>query len=171
MFLWCNIFIWGCIGLCSCVRAFSGVTSRGGGGSVKGCSLWWLLLFWSTGFRHVGFSSCAQDQLPCSTWKLPRPEIKPVSPVLAGRFLTTGPPGKSRTSVLNVEALFSFLSAKGSQGRWFPLSPLAFRTLCCLPWLLGPPHLQPSVCDAHFLDPFGAMIYTIRSCKGPIGWK
>ena len=30
-----------------------------------------------------------------STWDLPRPGIKPVSPALAGRFLTTGPPGKS----------------------------------------------------------------------------
>ena len=28
-------------------------------------------------------------------WDLPRPGIKPVSPALAGRFLTTGPPGKS----------------------------------------------------------------------------
>ena len=23
-----------------------------------GFSLWWLLLLWSTGFRHAGFSSC-----------------------------------------------------------------------------------------------------------------
>ena len=29
-------------------------------------------------------------------WDLPRPGIKPVSPALAGGFLTTGPPGKSR---------------------------------------------------------------------------
>ena len=28
-------------------------------------------------------------------WDLPRPGIKPVSPALAGGFLTTGPPGKS----------------------------------------------------------------------------
>jgi len=27
-------------------------------------------------------------------WDLPEPEIKPVSPALAGGFLTTGPPGK-----------------------------------------------------------------------------
>ena len=27
-------------------------------------------------------------------WDLPGPEIKPVSPALQGRFLTTGPPGK-----------------------------------------------------------------------------
>ena len=28
-------------------------------------------------------------------WDLPRPETEPLSPVWAGRFLTTGPPGKS----------------------------------------------------------------------------
>ena len=34
-------------------------------------------------------------QLLCSMWDLPRPGIKPVSPALAGRFLSTVPPGKS----------------------------------------------------------------------------
>ena len=27
-------------------------------------------------------------------WDLPQPGIKPLSPALQGRFLTTGPPGK-----------------------------------------------------------------------------
>ena len=41
-------------------------------------------------------SSCGpQAQLPSSMCNLPRPGIKPVSPALAGEFLTTGPPGKS----------------------------------------------------------------------------
>ena len=31
---------------------------------------------------------------PLGMWDLPEPEIKPVSPALAGGFLTTGPPGK-----------------------------------------------------------------------------
>ena len=30
-------------------------------------------------------------------WSLPRPGIEPVSPALAGGFLTTGPSGKSLT--------------------------------------------------------------------------
>ena len=33
-------------------------------------------------------------------WSLLRPGIEPVSPALAGRFLTTGPPGKSRPATL-----------------------------------------------------------------------
>ena len=42
-------------------------------------------------------SSCgAWAFLPQSMWNLPGPEIEPMSPALAGGFLTTGPPGKSK---------------------------------------------------------------------------
>ena len=52
------------------------------------------LLLWSTGARHVGFSGCgARALLLHGVWDLPRLGIQ--SPALAGRFLTTGPPGKS----------------------------------------------------------------------------
>ena len=45
---------------------------------------------------HTGFSSCGSWSLIArGMWNLPRPGIKPVSPALAGRFLITGPPGKS----------------------------------------------------------------------------
>ena len=40
----------------------------------------------------------AQAQLYRSMRDLPRPEVEPQSPALAGEFLTTGPPGKSPTS-------------------------------------------------------------------------
>ena len=60
-----------------------------------GFALRWLLL-WSMGSRHAGFSSCgARAQLLHGTWDLPGPGLKPVSPALTGRFLTTAPPGKS----------------------------------------------------------------------------
>ena len=45
-----------------------------------------------------------QDTRACllrSMWKLPRPGIKPMSPALAGRFLPTGPSGKSLTLDFN----------------------------------------------------------------------
>ena len=77
----------------------------------KGCSLvaicrllvWWLLLLRSTGSRvdrlqelqHVDSSCDARAQLLHGVWGFPGPEIGPVSRALAGRFLTTGPPGKS----------------------------------------------------------------------------
>ena len=36
-------------------------------------------------------------------WDLPRPGIEPMSPALAGGFLTTGPPGKSCNDFLSTE--------------------------------------------------------------------
>ena len=48
-----------------------------------------------------GLSSCgALAQLLRSMWELPGPGIEPVSPVLAGGFFITEPPGKPITSVL-----------------------------------------------------------------------
>ena len=42
-------------------------------------------------------SSCgAWAQLLHGMWVLPGPGLEPVSPALAGRFLTTAPPGKSQ---------------------------------------------------------------------------
>lgn len=44
---------------------------------------------------ELGFSSCdTRAQLPCGIWNLLGPGIEPVSPTLAGRCLTTEPPGK-----------------------------------------------------------------------------
>ena len=78
----------------------------------------------SMGSRSVGFSSCGswalerrlsscgpQVYLLCGMWDLPGPGIEPVSPTLAGRFLTTVPPGKP--------GLFVFLILNFSkEDRW-----------------------------------------------------
>ena len=62
----------------------------------------------SDGFSHCGipaleckrFNNCGVEaKLPCAMQGLPRPGIQPVSPVLAGRFFTARPLGKSRFSV------------------------------------------------------------------------
>ena len=46
--------------------------------------------------RARPLSSCgSQAQLPQGTWDRPRPGVKPTSPVWAGRFFITGPPGRS----------------------------------------------------------------------------
>ena len=49
-----------------------------------------------------GLSSCGtRALLLCGTWDLPGPGLEPVSPALAGGFLTTEAPGKpSRESLL-----------------------------------------------------------------------
>ena len=86
------------------------LVAASGGYSLLRCagfSLRWLLLLRSTGSRHVGFSSCGSRALEhrlssCGTqaellrgmWNLPRPGLEPVSPALAGGFLTTAPSGK-----------------------------------------------------------------------------
>ena len=73
--------------------------------SLKRCagfSLRWLLLLRSTGSRRTGFSSCGTwAELLCSMWDIPGPGLEPMSPALAGRFLTTVPPGKSCLGSLN----------------------------------------------------------------------
>ena len=48
---------------------------------------------------ELRLSSCdAQAQLLRGMWDLPRPGLEPVSPALAGGFLTTVPPGNSGNS-------------------------------------------------------------------------
>ena len=60
----------------------------------EGFSLPWLLLFPTTSSREDRLSGCGtRAYLPCSMWDLHGPGIKPMSPVWAGGFLTTGPPG------------------------------------------------------------------------------
>ena len=43
-------------------------------------------------------------------WDLPRPGLEPVSPALAGGFLTTAPPGKSTILNYRVEIYFNDFS-------------------------------------------------------------
>ena len=61
-----------------------------------GCRLQWL---W-----HI-----TQAWLLLNMWDLPGSEIKPVSPALAGRFLTTGPPGSPNAWVLFVGLFYQIL--------------------------------------------------------------
>ena len=88
------------LGLCFCARAFSS------------CGKWGPLFIAVCGPLTIASSLVAEHrlhtrrlsncgswaQLLHSTWDLPRPGLEPVSPALAGRFLTTVPPGKPRNS-------------------------------------------------------------------------
>ena len=111
-------------GLRCCAQAFSGggaraaLLSRGPCGSralgcvrVGRCSTWAPVL-------------C---ELSCyGRWSLPRVGIEPVSPALAGGFLTTVPPGKSRFPFLEVKPVIQRL--------WF--SSLNFKHLSMKLWQL-----------------------------------
>ena len=84
-------------------RRLSLVAASWGYSSLRcaGFSLRWLLLLQSTGSRRAGFSSCgSQTELLHSMWDLPGPGLEPVSPELAGGFLTTVPRGKPTLPVL-----------------------------------------------------------------------
>ena len=103
-----NLFLAG-LSLCCSAQAFST------------CGKWRLLSSYGVWASHCGvFSCCRAPGLElrlssCGAWalllrsmcSLPRPRFKPVSPALAGRFLTIGPPGKSSPSVL-LSFLFFF---------------------------------------------------------------
>ena len=110
-------FLLAVLGLCCCTRAFSSFSKwellPSCSAAASHCSA-----FSSCGaqsLKHSGFGSCgtwaqqlrltssrgqAQQLWPMclgspSVWNLPRPGIKPMSSTWTGRFLTTGPPGKS----------------------------------------------------------------------------
>ena len=93
-----GLFILAALGLCCCMQPFSGC----GEGAILhlqcvAFSLWWLLLLWSMDLVvlwHVK-SSWTRD---------PTPGL-----ALAGKFLTTGPRGKSSESYFKMIGKCSFL--------------------------------------------------------------
>ena len=104
------------LGLCCCVQAFSS------------CGEWGLLfvavasVVAEHGLQARGLSSCgsralehrlsscgARAQLLHRMSDLPGPGLEPVSPALAGGFLTTAPPAKSRFFYFKLISLFIFL--------------------------------------------------------------
>ena len=96
------------LGLRCCMRAFCSC-GKGGLLFVAVCGL--LIVVASLVAAH-GLSSCGSWALECrlsscgarallpGIWDLPGPGIEPVSPALAGGFLTTGPTEKPNTHTL-----------------------------------------------------------------------
>ena len=110
------------------VRGLSLVADSGGYSLLRCAGFsWWLLLLRSVGSRCAGFSSCdvrasvvvahwlsscglralehrlsscsARALFLCGMWDLPGPGLEPVSPALAGGFLTTAHQGSPNLSV------------------------------------------------------------------------
>ena len=120
-------------------RRLSLVAASGGHSLLRcaGFSLRWLLLLCSTGSTRAGFSSCgarasvvvarglsscgAQAFLLCGMWDLLGPGLDPMSPALAGGFLTTVPPGKPLSYFINLfihGCVGSSFLCKGSLQLW-----------------------------------------------------
>ena len=84
------------LGLCFCARAFSSCGKRGPLFiAMRGPLTIAAFLVAEHRLQARRLSNCgSQAQLLCGMWDLPRPGPEPVSPALAGGFLTTAPPGK-----------------------------------------------------------------------------
>ena len=78
-----------CTGFSSCALQASVVVALG----LSSCGSWALKCRLS--------SSGTRASLFCGMWDLPGPGLEPVSPALAGGFLTAAPPGKPLRSLLN----------------------------------------------------------------------
>ena len=105
------------LGLCCCVQVFSSCSEQGLlFDAVRGLLIvvaspvaeHQLQGVWASVVVARGLSSCGSQALECrlsscgtwaqllrGMWDLPQPGIEPMSLELAGRFLTTVPPGKS----------------------------------------------------------------------------
>ena len=122
VFIFIIYFIFGCVGSSLLHAGFlqlrraratlrcSVQASYCGGFSCCGA---WALGTWASVVVAHRPSSCGSRALECrlsscgawaellrSMWDLPGPGLEPVSPALAGRFLTTAPPGKPSTFYL-----------------------------------------------------------------------
>ena len=90
-----------------CYMGFSLVATTGGYSSLQHTdSLLWLLLLQSTGSKvcRARLSSCGtKAELLRSTWDLPIPGIKPMSPSLADVLFTTEPQRKSDSWIFNCQ--------------------------------------------------------------------
>ena len=119
-FILFNLFIFGCVGSLLLHTGFlqlrqAGATLRRGAqashcGGFSCCGAWalgaWASVVVARRLSSCGswaperrLSSCgACAQLLRGMWDLPGPGLEPMSPALAGRCLTTAPPGKSQLS-------------------------------------------------------------------------
>ena len=75
-------------------------------------SLQWLLLSQSTGSRATRLQQLWVHGLSCSTaYGTPSgPGVEPIAPALAGRLLTTRPPGKPSNLIFLIEILLTTVS-------------------------------------------------------------
>ena len=95
-------FIWAALGHRCCAQAFCSCSKQGllsgCGGQASPCG---GISVTERKLQGAGFLICgAWAQPPCGMWNPPGPGIEPVSPESVGRFLTTGPPGKSYVGFL-----------------------------------------------------------------------
>ena len=97
------------LGLRFCATAFSSCGERGPLFiAVRGPLAIAAPLVAEHRLQTLRLSNCgSRAQLLRGMWDLPRPELEPVSPALAGGFSTTAPPGRPAALVLNPRFTFN----------------------------------------------------------------
>ena len=108
-----NLFIVGCVGSSLLragflqlrrVEATLRCGARASHCSGFSCCRAWVLGVRASVVKACGLTSCgAQAQLLHDMWDLPGPGIEPMSPALAGGFLTTVPPGRSQVPFFSLK--------------------------------------------------------------------
>ena len=112
------IYIVAALGLCRRMWASSGCSSRGLLSRCRARASHCSGFSCGAGTRGAGRRSSrgARAQLLCGMWVLPGAGIRSMPPALAGRFLTSGPPGESLASL--VAELGSLGAGFSTSGTW-----------------------------------------------------
>ena len=180
----------------------------------KTSSEWWLIFFPSYAGSSLlqwaftsygahdshcsGFSCCGaqalkhrprscgiQAELARCMWDLPGPGIKPTSPALQGRFLTTGPPGKPlrgdflRATAISWSLFYPTLtqSLTGSRSKWVftDLNGNSYhlgwwwlvKTFKCIRICMHAKSLQLclTLCDPMDCSPLGSSVHGIHQAR------
>ena len=112
---------------CCGARALGAQASEVVGHRLSSCGLWAL--------EH-GLSSCGtRAYLLRRTWDLPGPGLEPVSPALAGGFLTTAPPGKSQCMLFLSSLSFLHLFLLIKLSRFGVIFSCFFTILVTINWM------------------------------------
>ena len=120
--LFIYLFIYGCVGsslLCSSFLQLGGAgatlhcgtqASHCGGFSCCGAQALSVRAqqLWLAGSRVQAQQLWRTGSVAPGMWDLPGPGVEPVSPALAGRFLTIAPPGKSQQTVFKFRMCMGF---------------------------------------------------------------
>ena len=165
------------LGLRFCARAFSSCGKRGPLFiAVHGPLTVAASLVVEHTLQTRRLSSCgSRAQLLHGMWDLPRPGLEPVSPALAGRFLTTAPPGKPlQNSLISCSKIDRTEGEGGVQG-WLTLwkhiqiiLELSKDVKFDFMLLVGssPSKVEPGALSAHKLTfPFHSIQCLVLSCK------
>ena len=151
IFFFINLFIFVCFGSLLQHMGFRrvGATLRcsARASHCSGFSCWGAqaLGTWASVVVAHGLSSCGSQALECrlsscgaraqllrGMWDLPRPGIEPLSPALAGGFLSTAPPGKSLKTLLKTISLLPCTLPRNNQGEQFLPGSFLFSDNPCL---------------------------------------